>query len=167
MAWIDFLYEVNLLTVGLDWIGLDWIGFDGMGWDGMGWDLIGWDGIGSEICVFCWKFKSLDLILISLLELIWTWFNVIYLRSHKQLFIADQIKKAKKKDKRVPDSKLIADARDLWRQTEKKVIFWQSNFLDIFVPIHEKHIESLFPVCKSIVFFIRNIQAFKNKLFFY
>merc|ERR1719282_344302 len=41
-------------------------------------------------------------------------------RSHKQLFLSDYVKKARKKDKKSTEAKLAFDGKEIWRVTEKK-----------------------------------------------
>ena len=41
-------------------------------------------------------------------------------RSHKQLFLSDYVKKARKKDKKSTEAKLTFDGKEIWRVTEKK-----------------------------------------------
>ena len=60
-------------------------------------------------------------------------------RSHKQLFITDYVKKGKKKDKRMSDSKLAAEARDIWRQTDKKD---KKKWLKMLEPQRQRYIEA-------------------------
>jgi hypothetical protein len=60
-------------------------------------------------------------------------------RSHKQLFLSDYLKKAKRRDKRVPDSRLQAEARDLWRNTDKKE---KKKWLKMLEPQRQRYIEA-------------------------
>jgi len=60
-------------------------------------------------------------------------------RSHKQLFMTDYIKKCKKKDKRITDSKANSEARDFWRQTDKKD---KKKWLKMLEPQRQRYIEA-------------------------
>ena len=60
-------------------------------------------------------------------------------RSHKQLFLSDYLKKAKRRDKRVPESRLQAEARDLWRNTDKKE---KKKWLKMLEPQRQRYIEA-------------------------
>jgi len=60
-------------------------------------------------------------------------------RSHKQLFIADFVKKGKKKDKRISDAKLTSDAREVWRMNDKKD---KKKWLKMLEPQRQRYIEA-------------------------
>jgi hypothetical protein len=55
------------------------------------------------------------------------------------LFLSDYLKKAKRRDKRVPDSRLQAEARDLWRNTDKKE---KKKWLKMLEPQRQRYIEA-------------------------
>jgi len=60
-------------------------------------------------------------------------------RSHKQLFLSDYVKKARKKDKKSNDAKLSFDGKEIWRVTEKKD---KKKWLKMLEPQRQRYIEA-------------------------
>jgi len=60
-------------------------------------------------------------------------------RSHKQLFISDYVKKHRRKDKKTPETKLVAAAKDIWRETDKKD---KKKWLKMLEPQRQRYIEA-------------------------
>merc|ERR1719150_1681575 len=60
-------------------------------------------------------------------------------RSHKQLFLSDYVKKARKKDKKSTEAKLAFDGKEIWRVTEKKD---KKKWLKMLEPQRQRYIEA-------------------------
>jgi len=60
-------------------------------------------------------------------------------RSHKQLFISDYVVKHRRKDKKTAESKLVAAAKDIWRETDKKD---KKKWLKMLEPQRQRYIEA-------------------------
>ena len=75
------------------------------------------------------------------------------------MFIADYMKKGKKKDKKVPDSRLMSEARQIWRGTDKKD---KKRWLKMLEPQRQRYIEAYTSRCIE-AYTSRCIEAYTSR----